>query len=86
MEQVRIWDTHGLPKLKAEFFAAVVKDRQMTNIDGHRVDMFSASAVCTVLNNIQSPEIKEKFLALPVDRMVHKAFAVIARVKARSRS
>lgn len=54
-------------------FREIVRTHSMLKIDGTPVDALSANVVITVYDAL-SPESRERFVAMPVDRMVHIAW------------
>jgi hypothetical protein len=65
-----------LPAFKIEEFRTIVEQKQFGKVCDVRVDLFSASAV-TKVHDLLSPENREKFLALPVPKMVSVAFKLL---------
>jgi hypothetical protein len=65
------------PSLRLEKLRAIgsgtVNWYDSPRIDGHKVDHFTASAIVQVYDAL-SPANREKFLALPVDRMAAMAW------------
>ena len=54
----------------------IVSDKQRGKVEGTMVDLFSASAIVSVLDALNEMN-KEKFLKLPVDRMSEIAFRMM---------
>ena len=54
----------------------IVSDKQRGKVEGTMVDLFSASAIVSVLDALNEMN-KEKFLKLPVDRMAEMAFRMM---------
>ena len=54
----------------------IVSDKQRGKVEGTMVDLFSASAIVSVLDALNETN-KEKFLKLPVDRMSEIAFRMM---------
>ena len=58
---------------KEAMLRQIVSDKQRGKVEGVMVDLFTASAIVSVLDAINDVN-KEKLLALPVDRMATIAF------------
>ena len=54
----------------------IVAEKQAAKVEGTMVDLFSASAIVSVLDALNETN-KEKFLKLPVDRMADIAFKMM---------
>ena len=54
----------------------IVSDKQRGKVEGVMVDLFTASAIVSVLDAINETN-KEKLLALPVERMADIAFKMM---------
>ena len=54
----------------------IVSDKQRGKVEGVMVDLFTASAIVSVLDAINETN-KEKLLALPVERMADIAFRMM---------
>lgn len=68
--------TRKTAKTRMEQFQKIVDEKQFGKVDGVRVDLYSASAVVKV-HDALNPEIKKKFEALPVAKMVSFAFKAL---------
>ena len=56
----------------------IVSDKQRGKVEGTMVDLFTASAIVSVLDAVNETN-KEKLLALPVDRMATIAFNMMKK-------
>jgi len=61
---------------KEAMLRQIVSDKQRGKVEGMMVDLFTASAIVSVLDAINETN-KEKLLALPVDRMADIAFKMM---------
>jgi len=61
---------------KEALLRQIVSDKQRGEVEGVMVDLFTASAIVSVLDAINDTN-KEKLLALPVDRMADIAFKMM---------
>lgn len=77
---LKIYQSHGLAKLKEEAFRSIVKCGQMAVLDESRVDTYSASAVVAVLDAI-TPPTRIKLLDRPVESIINKCFLAIQRAR-----
>lgn len=65
---------------KEAMLRKIVDEKQAAKIEGAMVDLFSASAILSVLDAI-NPTNKEKFLKLPIGRMADIAFKMLKEEK-----
>lgn len=61
---------------KEEQIRKIVSDKQAANVEDMTLDLYSASAIVKVLDAINDQN-KEKFLAMPVDKMAEIAFKMM---------
>ena len=61
---------------KEAMLRQIVSDKERGKVEGVMVDLFTASAIVSVLDAINETN-KEKLLALPVDRMADIAFKMM---------
>jgi hypothetical protein len=69
----------GIERINA--IRQIVTEKQYAKVDGVMVDLFSASGIITVYDNIKE-EQQVKFRNLPVYRMVDIAFTILNKVTA----
>ena len=67
---------YGPEDPKEAMLRQIVSDKQRGKVEGVMVDLFTASAIVSVLDAINDAN-KEKLLALPIDRMADIAFKMM---------
>jgi hypothetical protein len=56
---------------------SVVSTKQYAKIDGVMVDLYSASAICRVLDGLKKPETYTQYIAMPIAVMATIAFKIL---------
>jgi hypothetical protein len=66
------------PERKEAAFRKIVAEKSMGSVENCPcVDMQSANAVCVVLDGLQNPENREKFLNYPASLMISLAWSLV---------
>lgn len=63
-------------KKTLEILQRIVKDGQYEKIQGQNVDGTTANLLLNVYNAIKKPEMKDKFISLPIKKMVSIAWGL----------
>ena len=69
------------PDVRVAVIRRIVQNKQYEVIDGQMLDLFSASHILTVYNNL-SDKSKDKYKQMPTFKMAPLAFELLERCKA----
>ena len=72
----QVTNTNGDPLIKLQALRDIVEHKGYSKIDGVTVDLFSASAILKVYDNI-SAENQAKYLKMPLPKMASIAFKLL---------